>query len=175
MSVKIIIDDAKGLYQTGATSGRVVGVKQSRTASGVAAGGNTLIVSGPITIPSNSLITAYHVVVTSTVTLTAASDVGCRFGNLADGTDGTYLPLVDTSYAAVVDNIASLPVGAGNSTDTNASGSLDIGTANIPLVAAANQQKIGATDVNIYGALVSSTNIDAGGTVQFVIEFITFE
>ena len=86
MSVKIIIDDAKGLYQIGATSGGVVGIKQTRSSSGVAAGGDTLIVSGPITIPANSLITGYHTVITSALGFAAAADVGFRFGDNADGT-----------------------------------------------------------------------------------------
>jgi len=175
MSVKIIIDDAKGLYQTGATSGGVVGIKQARSSSGVAAGGNGLIVSGAITIPANSLITAYHVVVTSALTLAAAAKVGSRFGNLAAGTDGTYLALNDDDYCAIVDGVDSLAVGAGNSSDLNISASLDIDGFNTRLVAAAGAQKIGTSDVNIYGALVSSQNITAGGTVQFIIEFITFE
>jgi len=175
MSVKIIIDDAKGLYQTGATSGGVVGIKQARSSSGVAAGGNGLIVSGAITIPANSLITAYHVVVTSALTLAAAAKVGSRFGNLAAGTDGTYLALNDDDYCAIGDGVDSLAVGAGNSSDLNISASLDIDGFNTRLVAAAGAQKIGTSDVNIYGALVSSQNITAGGTVQFIIEFITFE
>ena len=175
MSVKIIIDDAKGLYQQGATSGGVVGLKQARSASGVAAGVNGLIVSDAITIPANSLITAYHVVVTSALTLAAAAKVGSRFGNLADGTDGTYLALNDDDYCAVGDNVVSLAAGAGNSSDLNISASLDVDTVNTRLVAAPGEQKIGTSDVNIYGALVSSENITAGGTVKFIIEFITFE
>ena len=175
MSVKIIIDDAKGLYQQGATSGGVVGLKQARSASGVAAGGNGLIVSDAITIPANSLITAYHVVVTSALTLAAPAKVGSRFGNLADGTDGTYLALNDDDYCAVGDNVVSLAAGAGNSSDLNISASLDVDGVNTRLIAAAGVQKTGTSDVNIYGALVSSQNITAGGTVKFIIEFITFE
>ena len=176
MSVKIIIDDAKGLYQTGATSGGVVGIKQSRSSSGVAAGGNSSIVSDAITIPANSLITAYHVVVTSALTLAAAAKVGSRFGNLADGTDGTYLALNDDDYCQIADGVVSLAAGAGNSSDLSISGSLDVdGFITNRLVAAAGAQKIGTSDVDIYGALVSNENITAGGTVKFIIEFITFE
>ena len=175
MSVKIIIDDTKGLYQTGATSGGVVGIKQSRSSSGVAAGGNGLIVSGAITIPANSLITAYHAVVTSTLTLAGDADVGIRFGNSAAGTNNAYVSLNATDYCALADEVDSLAVGAGNSTDSNVSASLDVDGVNTPLVAVAGAQKIGTSDVNIYGSLVSTENITAGGTVQFIIEFITFE
>ena len=51
---------------------------------------------------------------------------------------------------------------------------LDTADTNTPLTMKAGAQKIGNADVDIYGALVASQNIDAGGTVQFVVEFITF-
>lgn len=176
MSVKIIIDDAKGLYQQGATSGGVVGIKQTRSASGVAAGGDDSIVSGAITIPANSVITGYHVVVTSAVTVAAAANVGVRFGNSSAGTDATYLELVTDSFCAVADALNPLPVGFGNSTSSSVSAGLDIlnDDTNTPLTMKAGAQKIGTSDVDIYGALVSSSNIDAGGAVQFIVEFITF-
>ncbi len=177
MSVKIIIDDAKGLYQQGATSGGVVGIKQTRSASGVAAGGNDSIVSGAITIPANSVITGYHAVITSQLDFAAAADVGIRFGNSSAGTDATYLELVANSLCDADDDaLDSLPVGFGNSTSSSVSAGLDrlAGDTNTPLTMKAGAQKIGTSDVDIYGALVSSSNIDAGGAVQFIVEFITF-
>lgn len=175
MSVKIIIDDAKGLYQTGATSGGVVGIKQTRSSSGVAAGGDVLIVSGPITIPANSLITGYHAVITSALGFAGVADVGFRFGDNADGTDATYLELVvDSLCNANDDALDALAVGIGNSTSSSLSTGLDTADTNTTLTMKADAQKIGNADVDIYGALVASQNIDAGGTVQFVVEFITF-
>ena len=176
MSVKIIIDDAKGLYQQGATSGGVVGIKQTRSASGVAAGGGNSIVSGAITIPANSVITGYHAVITSQLDFAAAANVGVRFGNSSAGTDATYLELVADSFCNAVDDVLdSLDVGVGNSTSSSVSTGLDTNNTNTPLTMKAGAQKIGTSDVNIYGALVSSSNITAGSTVQFIVEFITFE
>jgi len=175
MSVKIIIDDAKGLYQQGATSGGVVGIKQTRSASGVAAGGGDSIVSGAITIPANSVITGYHAVITSQLDFAAAADVGFRFGNNSDGTDDTYLELVANDLCDAGDDaLDSLDVGVGNSTSSSVSTGLDTNNTNTPLTMKAGAQKIGTSDVDIYGALVSSSNIDAGGAVQFIVEFITF-
>ncbi len=172
MPIKIIIDDSKGLYQQyDASSGGVVGIKQTRSASGIAAGDNGLIVSDAITIPANSLITNYHAVVTSQLVFAAASDVGIRFGNSSAGTDDTYVALVADGTAT---GVATLDVGQGNSTNTAVSTSLDAANENTALTAVAGAQKIGAADVDIYGSLVAVEDIDAGGTVQFVVEFITF-
>ena len=174
MSVKIIIDDAKGLYQQGATSGGVVGIKQTRSSAGVAAGGDGVIVSGAITVPANSLITAYHAVITSQLDFAADANVGIRFGNNSAGSADTYVALVADGTLAVADELDSLPVGHGNSTVTQIADTLDSLDASVALVAVAGAQKIGNSDVNIYGSLHSSVDIDAGGAVQFIVEFITF-
>ena len=175
MSVKIIIDDAKGLYQQGATSGGVVGIKQTRSSAGVAAGGDDVIVSGAITVPANSLITAYHAVITSQLDFADDANVGIRFGNNSAGSADTYVALdADGTLAAADDPRNNLPVGHGNSTVTQIADTLDSLDASIALVAVAGAQKIGNSDVNIYGSLHSSEDIDAGGAVQFIVEFITF-
>ena len=171
MSVKIIIDDAKGLYQQGATSGGVVGIKQTRSSAGVAVGGDNLIVSGAITVPANSLITAYHAVITSELVFEDNANVGIRFGNSAAGTNDAYVALVADGTASAV---ASLPVGYGNSTVSQIADTLDNLDAATALIAVAGAQKIGTSDVNIYGSLVSTANINADGAVQFIVEFITF-
>ncbi len=181
MPVKIIIDDNKGLYQQyDASSGGAVGIKQSRASSG-SADGTGVITSGAITIPANSLITDYHVIITSAVTVSAADDIGIKFGTAAS--DASKMALVATSMCASDDAITTLPVGFGNSTDANISASLEvfdldeddvIDDINTTLVAAAGQQKIGDTDVVLYGKMVADAEDFSAGTVQFVIEFITF-
>ncbi len=172
MPVKIIIDDNKGLYQQyDASSGGTVGIKQSRSSSGDAAETDT-ITSGAITIPANSVITAYHVVVSSEITISAACDVGVKFGT--SGNDDSHMEIDADSMCAAEDTITTFDVGFGNSTDTNISDSLDTHESNTKLTALAGSQTTGDTDVVLYGKMVADSETFDAGTVQFVIEFITF-
>ena len=123
MAIKITVDDTKGLIQKTATSGGAVGIKQARSASGTFVAGTATIVSGKITIPANSLITAYHVVSTSELTRNVAADMGVKFGVV--GNDDSLVALDADSIHAAGDAIASLPVGEGTSSDANVSASLD--------------------------------------------------
>ena len=172
MPVKIISDDNKGLYQQyDASSGGTVGIKQSRSSSGDAAETDT-ITSGAITIPANSVITAYHVIVSSEITISAACDVGVIFGT--SDNDDSHMVIDAASMCAEADAITTFDVGFGNSTDTNISDSLDTHGTNTKLTALAGAQKIGTSDVTLYGKMLADGETFDAGTVQFVIEFITF-
>ena len=173
MAIKITINDSQGLVQKTATSGGVVGVKQVRSSSGTFVDGTPTIISSPITIPANSLITAYHVVATSDLARAGAANMGVKFG--VTGDDDKFLALVANSLHAAGDNVATLPAGEGGSTDLNISASLDNGANhNTDLVQTAGAQKIGNADVNIFGTIVSAGQNFTSGTAQFIIEFITF-
>jgi hypothetical protein len=173
MAIKITVNDSQGLVQKTSTSGGVVGVKQARSASGAFANGTATIISAPITIPANSLITAYHVVATSNLVTTAAANMGVKFGITDD--DDKFVALDDDSLHAVGDNVATLPAGEGGSSDLNISLSLDAtgDDHNTDLLPVVGIQKIGDADVDIFGTIVSTQNFTAG-TTQFIIEFITF-
>lgn len=173
MAIKITVNDSQGLVQKTATSGGVIGVKQARSASGTFVNGTATIISSPITIPANSLITAYHVVATSNLARGAAANMGVKFGITGD--DDKFLALDADSLHAAADNVATLPAGEGGSTDLNISASLDNGANhNTDLVPVAGVQKIGDEDVNIFGTIVSDGQDFTAGTAQFIIEFITF-
>tara|TARA_B100001059_G_C17727651_1_gene524387 strand:- start:315 stop:836 length:522 start_codon:yes stop_codon:yes gene_type:complete len=172
MAIKITVNDSQGLVQKTASSGGVVGAKQARSASGTFVAGTPTIISSAITIPANSLITAYHVVATSDLARAAAGNMGVKFGISDD--DDKFVALDPDSLHAVGDNVATLPAGEGGSSDLNISLSLDnAGNHNTDLVSVAGIQKIGDDDVDIFGTIVSVGNFTAG-TAQFIIEFITF-
>ena len=173
MAIKVTVNDSQGLVQKTATSGGVVGIKQARSASGTFVAGTTTIISSAITIPANSLVTAYHVVATSNLARGAAKDMGVKFGITND--DDKFMALDDDSLHAESDNVATLPAGEGGSSDLNISKSLDnSGNHNTDLVPVAGMQKIGDEDVDIFGTIVSDTQNFTAGTAQFIIEFITF-
>lgn len=173
MAIKITINDSQGLVQKTATSGGTVGVKQARSASGTFVAGTATVVSSPITIPANSLITAYHVVATSNLVRAGAANMGVKFGITGD--DDKFIALVNDSLHNAVDNVATLPLGEGGSSDLNVSASLDnVADHNTDLVPVAGVQKIGDTDVDIFGTIVSDGQNFTAGTAQFIIEFITF-
>ena len=173
MSVKITVNDSQGLVRKTATSGGVVGIKQTRSASGSFVAGSPTIISSAITIPANSLITAYHVVATSNLARAGAGNMGVKFG--ITGEDDKFVALDADSLHAVGDNVATLPAGEGGSSDLNISLSLDnAGDHNTDLVPVAGIQKIGDSDVDIFGTIVSDGQNFTAGTAQFIIEFITF-
>jgi len=172
VAIKLTVDDTKGLIQKTASSGGAVGIKQARSASGTFVAGTATIVSGKITIPANSLITAYHVVSTSELTRAGAANMGVKFG--IEGDDDSLVALDADSIHAADDNVVSLPAGEGNSSDANVSASLDnAGDHNTPLVAVAGAQKVGTSDIEVIGTILSAANFTAG-TAQFIVEFVTF-
>jgi len=173
VAIKITVDDTKGLIQKTATSGGAVGIKQARSASGTFVAATATIVSEKITIPANSLITAYHVVATSELTRGGAANLGAKFGVV--GNDDSLVALDADSIHAAGDGVASLPVGEGNSSDTNVSAALDdAGGHNTPLAAVIGAQKVGASDIEVIGTIVSNAENFTAGTAQFIVEFVTF-
>ena len=174
MAIKITVNDSQGLVQKTSTSGGVVGIKQARSASGTFVNGTPTIISSAITIPANSLITAYHVVATSNLVRDAAADMGVKFG--VTGDDASFLALDPDSLHSVDDNVSTLPSGEGGSTDLNISSSLDNAQNdhNTDLAQTTGVQKIGDEDVDIFGTIVSDAENFTAGTAQFIIEFITF-
>ena len=157
---KIIIDDAKGLYQT---SGKgVVGLTQSKTVNTAWASGAT-ISSGAITIPAKSLITAIHLVST---TLFEAG--GARTSSVKVGTSTNDDEFVaSTQWAA---NLAATAAGKGISTNTEISTALSNAT---PIEIIAGTSYV-ATETDVYIVSTSSGALTAGA-LQFTVEFITFE
>lgn len=157
---KIIIDDAKGLYQTAGKG--VVGLTQSKTVNAAWSAGAT-ISSGAIVIPANSLITAIHTVVTTTLT-GAAGAVNIKAGNVAGG----------NQIAGAVNlgaNLAGAVAGRGNSTSAALTTALQ-GAATL-VITAGQAYRNSETELHL-------TVTDAGGNltagaVQFTVEFITFE
>ena len=94
---KIIIDDAKGLYQTAGKG--VVGLTQSKTVNAAWSAGDT-ISSGAIVVPANSLITAFHTVVTTT--LAGGANPAVTVGTAAGGTQLAASKKIATTAAAAV-------------------------------------------------------------------------
>ena len=173
MAIKITVNDSQGLVQKTSTSGGVVGVKQARSASGAFANGTATIISAPITIPANSLITAYHVVATSNLVTAEAANIGVKFGITDD--DDKFVALDADSLHGAADGLLTLPAGEGGSSDLNISLSLDnAGDHNTDLLPVVGIQKIGDADVDIFGTIVSAGQNFTAGTAQFIIEFITF-
>lgn len=160
---KIIIDDNKGLYQT---SGKgVVGLTQSKTVNASWSSGAS-IQAAPITIPANSLITAVHAVITSTLTGAGAGTTQVKVGTAALGTE-----------ICIVKNIANIAAnasaaGKGISTVSTLTTALQ-GTDTLVITAGEAFQ---TDEVDLYASAIRSTGGDfTGGAVQFTIEFVTFE
>lgn len=158
---KIIIDDTKGLYQT---SGKgVVGLTQSKTVNATWSAGTAIISSGAIVIPANSLITAIHSVVTTTLASGNNGAVTVKAGNVAAG----------NQIAAAVNlgaNLAGAVAGRGNSTASALTTALQ-GAATLVIVAG---QAYRSTETELHLTVTAGGNLTAGA-VQFTVEFITFE
>ena len=159
---KIIIDDNKGLYQT---SGKgVVGLTQSKTVNASWSAGTT-IVSGAITIPANSLITAIHTVVTSDITGTGANTIGIKAGTTAGGND--------IAVSANMSSVTNATVARKQGQSTNS----ELNTAlrgSAALVITAGQAYL-ADETDLHITATSSANAFTAGALQFTVEFITFE
>jgi hypothetical protein len=158
---KIIIDDAKGLYQT---SGKgVVGLTQSKTVNSSYVAASTKIQSGAVVIPANSLITAIHTTVTTTLASANAGAVTVKVGNAADG----------SQIANAVNlgaNLAGAAAGRGNSTSAALTTALQ-GAATLVITAG---QAYRSSETELHLTVTASGALTAGA-VQFTVEFITFE
>jgi hypothetical protein len=172
MSIKITVNDSQGLVHKKSSSGGVVGIKQARSASGVASG--VSIKSSPITIPANSLITAYHVVSTSVLSRGAATKMGVRFGTSLQ--PGSHVNYDQNSIVEAVDNVINLPQGRGTSSDASLSVALDDpdNDFNNRLLPVTTNQVVGDSDIDIIGEIISGGAFGGNSTAQFIIEFITF-
>ena len=157
---KIIIDDTKGLYQT---SGKgVVGLTQSKTVNSSYVAASTKIKSGAIVIPANSLITAIHAVVTTTL-VGGAGAVSVQAGNVEDG----------NQIASAVNlgaNLAGAAAGYGTSTVAALKTALQ-GAATLVITAG---QAYRSSETELHLTVTAGGNLTAGA-VQFTVEFITFE
>jgi len=157
---KIIIDDNKGLYQT---SGKgVVGLTQSKTVNASWSSGAT-IASGAITIPANSLITAIHTVITTSLT-GAAGAVNVKVGTSAG----------DNTIAAAKNlgvNLAGAAAGKGQSTNSELNTAL-AGAAAL-VITPGEAYRSSETDVHI--TVTDAAGNLTAGAAQFTVEFITFE
>jgi hypothetical protein len=157
---KIIIDDNKGLYQT---SGKgVVGLTQSKTVNASWSSGAT-IASGAITIPANSLITAIHTVITTSLIGTAGA-VNVKAGTSAG----------DNTIAAAKNlgvNLAGAAAGKGQSTNSELNTAL-AGAAAL-VITPGEAYRSSETDVHI--TVTDAAGNLTAGAAQFTVEFITFE
>ena len=158
---KIIIDDAKGLYQT---SGKgVVGLTQSKTVNAAWVSGDT-ISSGAIVVPANSLITAFHTVVTTTLAGGATPSV----------TVGTTAAGNQLALSKQISNLAAQSIaGKGQSTNPELNTALAAAAGNQQLVIVAGQA-YRAAETNVHFTITAAANLTAGAA-QFTVEFITFE
>jgi len=158
---KIIIDDAKGLYQT---SGKgVVGLTQSKTVNAAWVSGAT-ISSGAIVVPANSLITAFHTVVTTTFAGGGAPTV--TVGTAAGGNEVAVGKTISTLAAQSI-------AGKGQSTNPELNTALAAAAGNQQLVIVAGQA-YRAAETNVHFTITAAANLTAGAA-QFTVEFITFE
>jgi len=158
---KIIIDDAKGLYQTAGKG--VVGLTQSKTVNAAWSAGAT-ISSGAIVVPANSLITAFHTVITTT--LAGGANPAVTVGTAAGG-----------NQLAVSKKIADTAAGAaatkGQSTNTELNTALAAAAGNQQLVIVAGRA-YRASETDVHFTITAAADLSAGAA-QFTVEFITFE
>ena len=157
---KIIIDDAKGLYQTAGKG--VVGLTQSKTVNASLASG--VISSGAIVIPANSLITAFHTVVTTTL----------AGGNTPSVTVGTTAGGNELALSKQIANTAANAAATkGQSTNTELNTALAAAAGNQQLVIVPGQA-YRASETNVHFTITAAADLTAGAA-QFTVEFITFE
>ena len=157
---KIIIDDAKGLYQTAGKG--VVGLTQSKTVNAAWSEGAT-ISSGAIVVPANSLITAFHTVVTTT--LAGGANPAVTVGTTAGGNElAVSKKIADTAAAAVATK--------GQSTNTELNTALATATNQQLVITAGQAYRASETDVHF---TITAGAVLTAGAAQFTVEFITFE
>jgi hypothetical protein len=158
---KIIIDDAKGLYQVAGKG--VVGLTQSKTVNASLASG--VISSGAIVVPANSLITAFHTVVTTT--LAGSVNPKVKVGTTAGGNE---LAVVKKLATTTGDVIAKVGLSTNAEVDTalaNAVVGHELG-----LITAGQAYRDAETNVHF---TILADNALTAGAAQFTVEFITFE
>lgn len=158
---KIIIDDAKGLYQTAGKG--VVGLTQSKTVNASLASG--VISSGAIVIPANSLITAFHTVVTTG--LTGSVNPKVKVGTAAGGNELAVVKKLASTTADVVANI-------GLSTNTEIDTALKNSVAGHETGLITAGQAYRVSETNVHFTILAEAALTAGAA-QFTVEFITFE
>ena len=173
--IKIVVNDKQGLVQQTSVSGGCLGIKQCRSAEGTFVAETNTIISPSITIPKDSVITAFHVVITDDLTSAAAANMGVKFG--VTGDDDKFMALDDDSFHAVGDDETGLVKSNGNSTSTLLSAALDVATNNTALSLVAGAMHIEA-DTKIFGTIVRKAANDdpvnfTAGKARFAIEFIT--
>ena len=154
---KVVVSDAKGLVQE--TGKGVVGLLQSKTE--VLTLKDSL--SQKISLPAGSLITAYHVVLTETITNAEAGNVTVAVGETA----------ADANFAAavIVGTVAQCTKGRGTSTETEVQVALQ-GTA--PLVQVAGKPFVEADDDVFFNFAEANTGAFTAGKASVTVEFITF-
>ncbi len=158
---KIIIDDAKGLYQTAGKG--VVGLTQSKTVNATFSAGSATISSGAIVVPANSLITAFHTVVTTT--LAGGANPAVTVGTAAGGTQlATSKKIATTAAAAVATK--------GQSTNTELNTALATATNELLVIAVGQAYRASETNVHF---TITADDVLTAGAAQFTVEFITFE
>jgi hypothetical protein len=173
--IKLVINDKQGLVQQTSESGGCLGIKQSRSAEGTFVAATNTIISPSITIPKDSVITAFHVVITDGITSGEAGNMGVKFG--VTGDDDKFMALSADSFHAVGDAENDLAKGNGNSTSIALSAALDIAGNNTALTAVAGTMHLEA-DTEIFGTIVRTNAVPAAvpltaGKARFLIEFIT--
>ena len=173
--IKLVVNDKQGLVQQTSESGGCLGLKQCRSAEGTFVATTNTIISPSITIPKDSVITAFHVVVTDDIKSGEAGNMGVKFG--VTGDDDKFMALDADSLHAVGDTESDLAKGNGNSTSLLLSAALDIAGNNTVLSAVAGAMHVEA-DTEIFGTIVRATAAPApialtAGKARFIIEFIT--
>jgi hypothetical protein len=168
--IKLVVNDKQGLIQQASESGGCLGIKQCRSSEGTFVAATNTIVSPSITIPKDSVITAFHVVVTESITSAGAANMGVKFG--VTGDDDKFLALDADSFHAAGDNENGLAKGNGNSTSAILSAALDTAGNNTALSAVAGTMHIEA-DTEIFGTIVRAGENLTAGKARFLIEFIT--
>lgn len=154
---KVVVSDAKGLVQE--TGKGVIGLLQSKTE--VLTLKDSL--SQKISLPAGSLITAYHVVLTETITNAAAGNVTVKVGSAADN---------DTFAAAVtIDDVAGSTIGKGTSTEAEVQVALQ-GAA--PLVQKVGTPFIENDDDVFFIFAEAGGGAFTAGKASVTVEFITF-
>ena len=158
---KIIIDDAKGLYQTAGKG--VVGLTQSKTVNAAWSAGAS-IQADTIVIPANSLITAAHVVITDDLLGAGNVNSQAKIGTTALGTEICIAKNIQTRANSVADR--------GISTNSALTTALQ-GSQSLVITAG---QAYRENETSLYASVVfSDASNFTGGAVQFTVEFITFE
>ncbi len=129
--------------------------------------GTKKILSGPIYLPANSMITKLSVVVLEDITAASGGTYGVKFGDSADTHDIAALVANAIKTGSTTTAAAKL----GSSTDTAETTALQ-GAA--PIVIDAGKAAHTAA-VEIHGTVVGSGGNFTAGKVAFIVEFIVME